>query len=62
MIEDYSKPMKVAAFEGTVLIEGPGATCGAFTPEAAEQSARRLLEAAHTAREWNNLALLRPDG
>ena len=52
MNEDYRRPMSVVMFEGAVLVEGPGAMAGAFTPEAAEASARRLMEAAAEARAW----------
>lgn len=59
MLDDYSEPATVTEFEGTVLIEGPGALNGAFTPDAAEESALRLLKAAAKAREWINPALAR---
>lgn len=49
-MEDHSTPCVVAAFEGSVVIRGPGALSGAFTPDAAEASGRLLMEAAAEAR------------
>lgn len=57
MTDDYTTPMKVEAFEGSVIVDGPGAVLGAFTPDAAEESAMRLLMAAAEARVWINPAL-----
>ncbi len=51
-MEDYSIPCHVVAFEGSVVIHGPGPIIGAFTPDAAEASARLLLEAARVARAF----------
>lgn len=60
MIDDYNTPMKVEAFQGSVIVDGPGAVLWAFTPDAAEESAMRLLMAASEARVWINPALGRP--
>ena len=57
-MEDYSDPCIVTAFEGSVVITGPGTMTGAFTPDAAEASALLMLEAAREARAW--LAMRRP--
>ena len=51
-MEDFTDPCAVIAFEGSVVITGPGRLSGAFTPEAAEASARALMEAAALARAW----------
>lgn len=51
-MEDYTVPLTVKAFEGSVLITGPGAMSGAFTPEAAEASCILLQEAIAKARAW----------
>ncbi len=48
-MDDYSEPCVVEAFEGSVVIIGPGPMSGAFTPDAAEASALRLLAAANEA-------------
>jgi hypothetical protein len=42
--------MNVRADGGYVVVEGPGPGAMALTPEAAERSAERLLEAAEAAR------------
>lgn len=46
----YEEPASVSAVEGEVVVLGPGAISGAFTPEAAVETARRLLNAADRAR------------
>ncbi len=46
----FQSPMRVHVVEGEVVILGPDSTSVALTPDAAEESARRLLEAAHKAR------------
>jgi hypothetical protein len=56
VMEDYVDPCSVVAFEGSVVVTGPGHMCGAFTADAAEQSGLRLLEAAALARLWTNPA------
>lgn len=53
----YTEPMQVRVHEGAVVVVGPGAMCGAFTADAAEQSALAILEAVMKAREWINPAL-----
>jgi hypothetical protein len=59
-MEDYSDPCDVVEFEGSVVVTGPGSMCGAFTPEAAEQSGLRMIEAAMRARLWNNPSIALP--
>lgn len=51
-MEDYSTPCVVTAFEGSVVVTGPGTMTGAFTPDAAEVSALLILEAVREARAW----------
>lgn len=48
----YTDALDVRAVEGAVVVLGPGAMCGAFTADAAEQSGLAILEAAMKAREW----------
>ena len=49
-ITPHAQPSDVAAEEGEVLIEGPNGLALAMTPEAAEETARRMLQAALEAR------------
>jgi len=50
-VEDaYSEPLRLVVAEGAVVILGPDGLAAALTPEAAEESARRLLAAAAQAR------------
>lgn len=46
----YNEPIAVTVNEGAVVLFGPGPICGAFTLEAAERTARALLEAVEQAR------------
>ncbi|NJC42432.1 osmotically-inducible protein OsmY [Brevundimonas alba] len=46
----YQDPIDVVVTDGAVVLFGPGSLSGAFTPDAAEQTARALLEAAEQAR------------
>jgi hypothetical protein len=46
----FSEPMTLVVSDGAVVILGPDGISGALTPEAAEESARRLLAAAKQAR------------
>lgn len=58
-MEDHSNPCVVAAFEGSVVVKGPGSMHGAFTADAAEQTGLLLIEAASQARLWINPVLAR---
>jgi hypothetical protein len=49
--EPFSEPMTVRVVENEVVVLGPDAVGISLTPEAAEESAHRLLEAAKRARE-----------
>lgn len=46
----HEQPSKVAAEEGEVLVDGPDGIAVALTPTAAEETGRRLIEAAAEAR------------
>lgn len=48
--EAYSEPMTVRAIDGEVVITGPDAVAVSLTPDAAEESARRLAQVASEAR------------
>jgi len=48
----FREPMTLVVAEGAVVILGPNGLSGALTPEAAEESARRLLAAAEEARSF----------
>lgn len=50
MSDAFDEPMTVTAVEGEVVILGPEAIALALTPDAAEESARRLMTAAAQAR------------
>lgn len=45
-----SEPMRVQSVDGEVVVLGPDAVGMSLTPEAAEESARRLIQAAREAR------------
>lgn len=58
----YDVASHVTAEEGEVMIDGPGGLAVAMTPEAAEETGRRLLEASTEARGQRDARLkLRPD-
>lgn len=46
----YEQPMTVTTVDGEVVVLGPAPLAVALTPEAAEESARRLAAAAEQAR------------
>lgn len=48
--EAYAEPCDVTVDGGIVVVRGPGAAGFSLTPEAAERTAERLLEAAERAR------------
>lgn len=53
-LDDYDQPATVTAFEGSVVICGPEPVTAAFTPDAAEATGRRLIEAAARARLYRS--------
>lgn len=46
----HKEPSDVAAEEGAVFLDGPNGVATSLTPDAAEESGRRLLAAADKAR------------
>lgn len=47
----HDQPSQVVAEQGTVIVEGPAGVAITLTPDAAEETARRLLVAVAEARE-----------
>jgi len=50
-IQTIDEPLLVEVVEGEVVVLGPDGLNGSLTPRAAEESGRRLLEAARRAAE-----------
>ncbi len=48
--EAYSEPMGVTAVDGEVVVLGPDGVAVSLTPDAADESARRLTRCADEAR------------
>ncbi len=48
--EAFDEPMTVRVVEGDVVVLGPDSVAVALTPDAAEESARRLADGAREAR------------
>ena len=46
----HSDPSDVVAEQGDIIVEGPDGVAVTFTPDAAEETGRRLIEAASEAR------------
>lgn len=46
----HAEPSSVSAEQGQVLVDGPDGVATALTPDAAEETARRLAQAAAEAR------------
>ena len=46
----YDTPTETDAVDGEVVLRGPGGVALSMTPEAAEETGRRLLQAAASAR------------
>ena len=51
-IQPETRPGVAAVEAGVVLLDGPGAVALAMTPDAAEETGRRLIAAAEEARGW----------
>ena len=49
-VRSHSEPSVVAAEEGNVIVEGPDGVAVTLTPEAAEETGRRMISAASEAR------------
>lgn len=50
MVEAHGQPSDVVAEEGDVIVEGPDGVAVTLTPDAAEETARRMMAAADEAR------------
>lgn len=50
----HSQPSFVVAEQGEVLVDGPDGLATALTPDAAEETGRRLVQAANEARLQRN--------
>ena len=49
-VRSHSQPSEVNVEEGQVLVEGPDGVAVSLTPDAAEETGRRLIDAASQAR------------
>ena len=49
-VRSHSQPSEVTAEQGEVIVEGPDGVAVSLTPEAAEETGRRMIEAASDAR------------
>jgi hypothetical protein len=49
-VRTHSEPSEVNAEQGQVIVEGPNAVAVTLTPDAAEETGRRMIEAASQAR------------
>jgi hypothetical protein len=49
-VRSHSQPSEVTAEQGQVLVEGPDGVAVSLTPDAAEETGRRLISAASEAR------------
>jgi len=49
-VRTHSEPSEVNAEQGQVIVEGPNSVAVTLTPDAAEETGRRMIEAASAAR------------
>lgn len=49
-VQVHARPSDVVAEDGKVIVEGPNGVAITFVPDAAEETGRRLLQAAADAR------------
>ena len=49
-VRSHAEPSVVAAEEGKVIVEGPNGVAVTLTPDAAEETGRRMISAASEAR------------
>lgn len=54
-VKSYSDPSDVNIEEGQVIVEGPDGVAVTLTPDAAEETGRRLIDAATQARTGPDL-------
>lgn len=52
----HSEPSEVNAEQGEVIVEGPDAVAVTLTPEAADETAKRLMKAAAEARRQSQVS------
>ena len=57
--EPEAEPSKVAAEDGLVFVDGPDGVAVTMTPEAAEETSQRLLQAAAQALGQQDMEALR---
>ena len=53
-LNSHGEPSDVVAEEGEVIVEGPNGVAVTLTPDAAEETGRRMMEAASEARRQAN--------
>ncbi|MGZ8283785.1 MAG: hypothetical protein ACXWUN_12665 [Allosphingosinicella sp.] len=58
----HKLPSEVAAEQGAVIVEGPDGVAVTLTPDAAEETGRRMLRAASEARRQSRTAQERAPG
>jgi hypothetical protein len=49
-VESHSEPSEVNAEQGIVIVEGPDGVAVTLTPDAAEETGKRMIKAASEAR------------
>jgi len=49
-VHSHAQPSDVSAEQGEVIVEGPNGVAVSLTPDAAEETARRMILAADSAR------------
>ena len=49
-VRSHAEPSEVAAEQGSVIVEGPDGVAVTLTPDAAEETGRRMIDAAAEAR------------
>ena len=49
-VRSHAEPSEVAAEQGKVIVEGPDGVAVTLTPDAAEETGRRMIDAASEAR------------
>lgn len=49
-VKSYSEPSEVDVEQGQVIVEGPDGVAVTLTPDAAEETGRRMIDAAAQAR------------
>jgi len=58
-LDAYDEPTTATAIDGEVVLSGPDSVAVSITPDAADESARRMIVAANEARR--QLAKAKPD-